>query len=249
MDKALYVAMTGAKNMMLAQAAHANNLANVSTPGFRADFAQARSMGVYYGEGQPTRVYSMTENPATDFSQGPSMETGRELDIMVERDGFIAVQAPDGSEAYTRAGSLFVDSVGILRTGSNLPVLGNGGPIAIPAAEKIEIGLDGSITIIPLGQGADAPAIVDRIRLVNPPTGTMEKSTDGLIRPRDPENADIQADASVSLISGFLEGSNVNAVHEMTSILGLARQFEMQIKMMHKVQENSETSASLLQQS
>ena len=245
MDKALYVAMTGAKHNMRAQTAHANNLANINTTGFKADFAQARSMPVYYGDGQPTRAYALAESPATDFSQGALIDTGRELDVAIKGEGFIAVQSPDGSEAYTRAGSLYVDSVGILRTGNNLPVLGNGGPVAIPAAEKIELAVDGSITVIPLGQGVDAPVVVDRIRLVNPPLDRVKRGSDGLLRAFNPEQ-DVPADGAVRLISGFVEGSNVNAVNELTSVLSLARQYEMQVKIMKNVKENSETSASLL---
>lgn len=176
MDKALYIAMTGAKHNMLAQTAHANNLANVNTTGFKADFAQARSMPIYYGEGEPTRAYALTENPGTNFSQGALVETGRELDIAVEREGFIAVQAPDGTEAFTRAGSLHIDSVGILRTGNGLPVLGNGGPIALPPAEKIEMAADGTITLIPLGEGKEATVQADRVKLVNPDVNTDRKS-------------------------------------------------------------------------
>ncbi len=167
------------------------------------------------------------------------------MDIALDGEGFIAVQAPDGTEAYTRAGSLFFDSVGILRTGSGLPVLGNGGPIAIPAAEKIEVAIDGTISIIPLGQGVDAPVLVDRIRLVNPPLNEIKRMDDGLIRALNQEE-EVPADANVRVVSGFLEGSNVNAVTELTSVLSLARQYEMQVKIMQNVQENSETSASLL---
>lgn len=246
MDKALYVAMTGAKHNMLAQTVHANNLANVNTTGFKSDFEQARSMPVYYGDGQPTRAYALSESPATDFSQGPLVETGRDLDIAIEGEGFIAVQSPDGTEAYTRAGSLFIDSVGILRTGNGLPVMGNGGPIAIPAAEKVEIARDGSITIMPLGQGADAPVQADRIKLVNPPLDSIKRGTDGLIRAFDQQN-EVPADADVRVISGFVEGSNVNAVNELASVMSLARQYEMQVKIMQTVKENSETSARLLQ--
>lgn len=244
MDKALYVAMTGAKHNMRAQTVHANNLANVNTTGFKADFEQARSMPVYYGDGHPSRAYALVESPATDFRQGPLVETGRELDIAVEGDGFIAVQAPDGAEAYTRAGTLYVDSVGMLRTGNGLPVMGNGGPVALPAAEKIDVAIDGSITVVPLGQGVDAPVLVDRIKLVDPPLNSLKRMEDGLIRSLNQE--DIPADGNVRVISGFVEGSNVNAVNELTEVMSLARQYEMQIKIMQTVKENSETSASLL---
>ncbi|WNO07969.1 flagellar basal body rod protein FlgF [Teredinibacter sp. KSP-S5-2] len=246
MDKALYIAMTGAKHNMRSQTVHSNNLANVNTTGFKSDFAQARSMPVYYGEGLPTRAYALSENPATNFNSGASVETGRDLDIMVERDGFIAVQAPDGQEAFTRAGSLYVDSVGMLRNGSGLPVIGNGGPIAIPTAAKIEIGLDGTISIVPLGEEDQALAQVDRIKLVNPPLEDMRKGEDGLFRPAN-AGGEVPADANVRIVSGFLEASNVNAVNEMTSVMSLARQYEMQVKIMKTAEQNSESSARLLQ--
>lgn len=246
MDKALYIAMTGAKHNMMAQTNHANNLANLSTSGFRADLTQARSMPVFYGDGIPTRAYALTESPGVDFSTGPLIETGRELDIAIEGEGFIAVQAPDGREAYTRSGSLFIDSVGIVRTGSGLPVLGNGGPIALPPAEKVEVAIDGTITVVPAGDAVAQVAQVDRIRLVNPNQLDLEKSADGLLRARQVVE-EIPVDANIRVISGFLEGSNVNAVNELTSMLSLARQYEMQVKIMQTAKENSETSARLLQ--
>ena len=246
MDKALYIAMTGAKHNMLAQTQHASNLANVNTQAFKADFAQARAMPVYYGDGLPTRAYALVERPATDFTHGSLQETGRELDVAIDGDGFIAVRGPDGNEAYTRAGSLYTDNVGILRTGNGLPVMGNGGPIAIPAAEKIDIGLDGSITVVPQGQGPQAPIVVDRIRLVNPDIQSMTKSEDGLFRALDVQGP-LPLDANVRLVSGFLENSNVNAVDELTSMLSLARQYELQVKVMNSSKEMSESSARLLQ--
>ena len=120
MDKALFIAMTGAKHNMLAQANRANNLANVSTTGFRADFEQSRSMGVYYGDGQPTRAYAMTESPRSDFTSGPMIQTNNPLDAAIQGNGFFVVQAPDGTEAYTRAGNFAVDATGVLRTANGL---------------------------------------------------------------------------------------------------------------------------------
>lgn len=245
MDKALYISMSGAKQSMLAQRAHSNNLANVNTTGFKNDFAQARSMPVY-GEHHPTRAYAMTERPGTNFQQGPLNETGRELDVAIKGDGWIAVQAPDGSEAYTRAGDFQTDSNGILRTGSGLAVLGNGGPIAVPPSAKMEIGADGTISVIPLGQPADALAEIDRIKLVNPDSDTIEKGLDGLIRVKD-GNPPAVIDGNVRLESGFLEGSNVNAVESLTEILSLARQYELHVKVMSTADQNSEAAARLLQ--
>ena len=245
MNRALYTSMTGAKHNTLAQTVHANNLANVSTDGFRRDYVEARSMGIWYGDGLPTRAHALTERPATDFAIGSLRETGRDLDVAVRGQGWIAVQAPDGSEAYTRAGNLQITPFGQLLTGNGLPVLGNGGPIAIPDSAKVEIGGDGTITVRGLGQGPEALADIDRIRLVNPPPEQLEKREDGLVYLRDGVAAPV--DARVGVASGFLEGSNVNAVEALTEMLTLARQYEVQVKLMKTVDENSEAAARLLQ--
>jgi len=245
MDKALYIAMTGAKHNMLAQSVHANNLANVNTTGFRADFAQARSMAVYHGDGHQSRAYALTESPSTDFSEGSMMSTGRELDFSIRGKGMIAVQAPDGSEAYTRAGNLALGPNGELLTANGLPVLGDGGPIVLPPAEKIDIGSDGSITVLGAGEGAATLVLVDRIKLVGDDVKNMTKGNDGLTRSRDGEP--LEVDGDVRIVSGFLESSNVNAINEFTEVLSLARQYEMHIKMMKTVETNSEASARLLQ--
>src|SRR5690606_13111352 len=167
MDKMLYVAMTGASQNTLALQSHANNLANVSTHGFRRDFEQARSMPVF-GDSLPARAYAMSERPGTDFTPGALQETGRDLDIAIEGDGWIAVQTPLGGEAYVRTASLKIDSVGILRAGNDLPVMGNAGPVVIPPEQKIEIGRDGTISIRALGENPNVMAEIDRIKLFNP---------------------------------------------------------------------------------
>ncbi|MAS65951.1 MAG: flagellar basal-body rod protein FlgF [Pseudomonadales bacterium] len=246
MDKSLYISMTGASQNAMAQRAHANNLANLTTTGFRRDFEQARSMPVF-GDGYATRAYAMTERPGTDMSAGVMQETGRELDVAVQGEGWIAVQAADGTEAYTRAGSLNIDAFGVLRTSSGLPVLGNGGPIAIPPAQKVEIGSDGTISIRALGEGPAVMAEVDRLKLVNPDPTTLEKGADGLMRTKDGQPQ--VADGVVQVATGFLEGSNVNAVEEMTAMLSLARQFELHIKMMRTAEENAQATDRILQMS
>lgn len=244
MDKMLYISMTGASQNAMAQRAHANNLANVSTTGFRRDFEQARSMPVF-GDTLPARAYAMTERPATDFRPGTLQETGRDLDVAVGGKGWIAVQAADGSEAYVRTASLNVDALGVLRTGNGLPVMGNAGPIAVPPEQKVEIGQDGTISIRALGENPNVLAEVDRIKLVNPDPKSMEKGTDGLIRVKG--QPEIEADATVQITSGFLEASNVNAVEEMTAILSLSRQFELSVKMMRTAEDNSSAMARVLQ--
>lgn len=244
MDKMLYVAMTGASQNALAQKAHANNLANISTSGFQRDLEQARSMPVF-GDSFPARAYAMTERPATDFTPGSLMETGRDLDVAIGGDGFIAVQAPDGSEAYVRTASMNIDALGVLRAGNGMPVMGNGGPIAVPPEQKIEVGEDGTLSIRAMGEGPRVMAEVDRIKMVNPDLKTMTKGPDGLIHTTTGQPA--PADANVKLVSGFLENSNVNAVEEMTSVLALSRQFELHVKMMTTAKEGDEAMARVLQ--
>lgn len=246
MDRMLYISMTGAKQIELAQAANANNLANVSTSGFRADLAAFRSMPVF-GPGHPSRVYAMAERPGIDFTPGAISTTQRDLDIAVNGKGWIAVQAPDGTEAYTRAGDLQITHLGVLQTGTGLPVLGNDGPIAVPPAEKLEIGSDGTISVRPLGQSAATLAVVDRIKLVNPDENELEKDEDGLIRVKQGTIAD--ADASVTVVSGSLEASNVNPVDAMVNMIVLARRYEMQIKMMKTAEDNDASAAQLMRMS
>lgn len=244
MDKLLYLSMTGATQTMLAQTARANNLANVNTTGFKADLAQARAMPVF-GDGHASRVYAMTERPATDQSAGVLDYTGRELDVAVEGKGWLAVIAPDGSEAYTRAGALQITAAGLLTTGSGLPVLGEGGPVQLPPAAKVDIGDDGTLTVKVIGDANNQLAIVDRLKLVQAQPGQLHKGLDGLMRNRD--GAPLAADGTVRVKTGYLESSNVNAVSELTSIIDLSRRFEMNIKMMTGAKENAESAARILQ--
>lgn len=240
----MYIGMTGAVNNMAAQTVHANNLANASTTGFRANMAHASAKALH-GAGFDTRVYNYIEKSPTDFSSGSMMETGNELDVAIAGDGLIAVQTPDGGEAYTRAGDFQLSSFGELLTGGGLPVMGNGGPIAVPPNQKIEIGTDGTISVREQGQGAESVTAFDRIKLVNPETENLRKGLDGLIRQADGTPA--VAAAEVRLQSGFLEASNVNVVDSMVDMISLSRNYEMNIKMIKAVEENSETSAQLLQ--
>lgn len=244
MDRMLYISMNAAQQTMLAQATNANNLANVNTTGFRADLEQFRSMPVF-GEGLPTRVYSMTERPATDYQQGSVQSTGRELDISVQGEGFIAVMGKDGREGYTRAGDLHVTELGQLVTGTGLPVMGEGGPIAIPPAEKMDIGVDGTISIRPIGGAENELAIIDRVKLVKPDLQNLFKDSDGLMRMADGTEAPL--DATVKVASGTIEGSNVNAVGALVNMIELQRKYEMQVKMMSTAEENSAASARMLQ--
>ncbi|MCZ4336774.1 flagellar basal-body rod protein FlgF [Shewanella colwelliana] len=244
MDKLLYVAMSGAKQNMNSLAVRANNLANANTDGFKSDLEQARSMQAF-GEGLPTRVFSMTESPSANFGHGPIKTTGRDLDIAVKGDGWLAVQGADGGEAYTRSGSLSFDSTGLLRNDRGNPIMGDAGPIVLPLPiEKIEIAQDGVISVRPLGSTAEVIEEVGRIKLVNPGNQNLMRGEDGLFRQISGDVA--AADPFVSIESGAIEGSNVNAVDEMVSLIDLQRQFEMQVKMMKTAEEMDQASSSLM---
>lgn len=242
MDEMVFLAMTGAKQTEYAQAINANNLANISTTGFRADLHSFSSIPID-GPGIESRINAVVESYGTDFSQGAVVSTGRDLDIAVQGAGFIAVQAPDGSEAYTRAGDLHIGSGGLLETGAGHLVLGNGGPVAIPPATSLLIGSDGTVSVQPLGQGPETLAIVDRIKLVNPEPAELSKGSDGLLRLPDGETAD--AGAEIRLMSGALEQSNVNVAKTLVNMIELSRQYEMQINVIRTAKEDADAAAQL----
>jgi len=243
MDRMLYVAMSGAKQIAQAQTANAHNLANVSTPGFRADLHAFSSMAVA-GPGFPSRVNAMLGSAGSDFSAGPVMHTGNDLDVAVAGSGWIAVQAPDGGEAYTRRGDLHVTSGGIIATGDGHPVIGEGGPVAVPPDARVTIGTDGTVSIVPIGESATTVAAVDRIKLVDPLEQRLVKDRDGLHRAGG--GKPIEADASVQLKSGELEGSNVSTMREMVAMIELSRQWEMNVKVMETAQQNAAAATGLI---
>jgi flagellar basal-body rod protein FlgF len=243
MDEMIFLAMTGAKQTEYAQSINSNNLANVSTTGFRADLHSFSSVPID-GPGVETRVNAVVDSYGTDYSQGPIATTGRDLDIAIQGDGFIAVQAPDGTEAYTRAGDLRVEAGGLLSTGAGHLVIGDGGPVAIPPNGSLLIGKDGTISIQPIGQGPETYSIVDRIKLVNPELASLQKGADGLLRMADGETA--APDANVSIMSGALEQSNVNVAKTLVNMIELARQYEMQVNVIKTSEENADSAATVM---
>lgn len=239
----IYTAMTGAKQTEIAQAINTNNLANISTTGFRADL-HAFSSSPIDGPGVETRVNAVVESYGTDMSSGSIVNTGRDLDIAIQGDGFIAVQSADGGEAYTRAGDLRVEPGGLLTTGSGHLVLGNGGPIALPPSVSLTIGGDGTISIQPLGSGPETITIADRIKLVNPDPTTVSKGADGLFHLSDGGIAD--ADATIKITNGALEQSNVNVALTLANMIELARQYESQVNLIKSSEDNADAAAQLL---
>ncbi|MCJ8296763.1 MAG: flagellar basal-body rod protein FlgF [Colwellia sp.] len=244
MDKLLYIAMSGAKQNMQALSINANNLANANTTGFKADLAQARSMQAF-GEGQPSRVFSMTERASQNFDSGAIIHTGRSLDVAIEGDGFFAIQAEDGQEAYTRGGHFRLTETGALETNDGELVIGEDGPIILPLpVNNIQISRDGTIMVQPEGAPSSVQEEVARIKLVNPDTRLVEKGNDGLFRAKN--GGQLIADINVNVLGGSLESSNVNPITEMTEMIALQRQFEMQLKMMKTAEEIDASAASLL---
>lgn len=243
MDKMLYLAMTGAKSIMQAQQTNSHNLANANTPGFRADLDSFMSHKLE-GPGYEDRVYSLDKGVGSDFQPGAVIQTGNTLDIAMSSGGWMAVQTDDGGEAYTKRGDLKISSVGQLMTGDGRPVMGEGGAITIPPAQKLEIARDGTISIVPLGQDANTLAVIDRIKLVKPEEANLEKGLDGLFRAKD--GLTLTADAGVSVQSGALESSNVNSIEALVNMIDYSRAYEMQIKVMAAAQENDQASSKLL---
>ena len=243
MDRGLYVAMTGAKQIMQAQAVNNHNIANASTVGFRADGVAFTSSPIY-GPGYATRVNAVAGDSGTDFSSGVLMSTNRPLDIAVKGKGFITVQGADGTEAYTRAGDFQVTALGAVITATGFPVMSESGPLSVPPSTQVTIGTDGTVSVVPLGLSAAAQSQVDRIKLVNPSTKDLQKGADGLFRLAS--GAKAKTDETVSIVSGELESSNVNAALSLVNMIELQRLYELQIKGINSTDQNEQTAQRMM---
>jgi flagellar basal-body rod protein FlgF len=246
MDRLIYVAMSGAKESLRAQTTNSYNLANIATIGFKADVSAFQSRQVT-GAGLPSRAYATDSSAGADLGDGTIEQTGRNLDVAVQGPGWIAVQSPQGNEAYTRAGDLHVDVNGLLTTAQGYPVLSDSGPIAVPPYASIGVGNDGSVSIVPLGQTAATIAVVGRIKLVNPAGDSLERGDGGLFRLST--GADAPSDSGVHLATGALESSNVNMASAMVNMISLARNYDMQLKTMKAAEDNDSSATKLLQTS
>ncbi|MBI2382556.1 MAG: flagellar basal body rod protein FlgF [Gammaproteobacteria bacterium] len=243
MDRALYVAMTGAMQTLRAQTANSHNLANAATAGFRAELASSQAVAVD-GPTLPTRVNAVLETAGWDASPGSAVSTGRELDVALRGNNWLAVQAPDGTEAYTRAGDLQITPLGQLVTGSGHAVLGAGGPVTLPPHTQITIGEDGTISIQPQGTGPETLAQVGRLRVVEVQPQQLLRRPDGLMTLAP--GGEARPVAGPSLMTGTLESSNVNAADALVTMIQLSRQFEMQVKVMKTAEQNAQASTQLL---
>jgi flagellar basal-body rod protein FlgF len=246
MDRLIYTAMTGAKHALEKQATISNNLANATTTGFRAQIDQFRAVPVQGAE-LATRAFVVDATTGSDFRAGPIQQTGRDLDVALQGEGWLAVQAGDGSEAYTRQGSLKLDENGVLQTQTGLNVVGDGGPLSIPPGRNIAMARDGTITLVPNGSAPTGVTSVGRLKLVNPPVGDLVRGDDGLFRMKDGNPA--EADTKLKVLGGALESSNVNVVDEMVNMISVARQFDMHMKMLQYAETNDNKATQLLSMS
>lgn len=243
MDRLIYTAMTGAKHILEQQATTSHNLANASTTGFRAQIDQFRAVPV---QGAPlaTRAFVVDSTTGSDFRSGAIQHTGRQLDVAVQGNGWFAVQAEDGSEAYTRNGSFKLDENGVLRTATGLVVQGDNGQLAIPPGRNFEVAKDGTISLVPDGSEATGLTTVGRLKLVNPPENELVRGDDSLFRLKNGNGA--EADPNVTVLSGALESSNVNVVDAMVNMISLARQFDMHMKVLQHAETNDSKATQLL---
>ena len=247
MDRMIYVGMSGAKQAMEQQASVANNMANVSTPGFRAQINNFRAVPVV-GQEAATRAMVVASTPGADLRSGPMTQTGRALDVAVRGDGWLSVQMPDGSEAYTRVGSLQISAEGQLTTLDARPIAGASGSLVVPPGAALMITGDGMVSALGPGGPATGGAEVGRLKLVNPPAGSLVRGDDGLFR-LQAGAAPAEADPAVRLLTGTLEGSNVNPVEVMVDMIANARRFDMQMKTLQTAESNDQQANKLLSNS
>ncbi len=243
MDKLIYVAMTGAAQTLAQQATVSHNLANVGTTGFRAQYNMFRAVPVV-GQGAPTRTFAIDTTVGANFAQGPIQQTGRDLDVAVQGAGWITVQGADGREAYTRNGNLQVSPNGVLQTRDGRAIMGDGGPISVPPDMNVTIAKDGTISAVQSGSRPSTVVTIGRMKLVDPPPAQLVKGGDGLFRLNS--GGEAPADPAVTVASGALEGSNVNVVEAMVTMIDLARQFDMQMKLLQSADNNDRQAGQIL---
>ena len=243
MDRLIYTSLSAMRGAMARQTATANNLANVNTAGFRGEIAAAQAVWLKGGDLQP-RAMASEQVMGADMKEGAVTATGRDLDIAIDGDALLAVQAPDGEEAYTRRGDLQLSDTGLLTTGDGNPVEGEQGPITLPPSDSISIDKDGSIWIVPRGGDPNQPQRIDRLKLASPAGSTVLKGLDGLFRVEG--GGALPADPEAKVTSGSLEGSNVEATHALVEMIEASRAWETQMKLISTARDLDSASADLM---
>ena len=249
MDRIVYTAMNGAARTLEHQAALSNNMANVNTPGFREQLAIYRSVPLVGGGVSPTRVATAASTPGSNFQPGPLQTTGREMDVAVAGNGWLAVRTPEG-EAYTRAGNLHVGTNGLLQTAQGLPVLSaDNAPIAVPEQATLTFASDGAITALGAGDPPNDILMLGQLKLVDPGNASLVRGDDGLFRTAGQggqAGVPLQQAPGVRIVSGALESSNVSAAETMVGLINNARRFEMQMKVVQHADQNAQRANSIL---
>lgn len=243
MDRLVHTSLSALRGAMARQAATANNLANAGTTGFRAEIAAVRPLWVQ-GEGLASRASASQEVLAADMRAGAVSETGRDLDVAVVGDALIAVQGPEGDEAYTRRGDLQRADSGLLTTGDGHPLIGNQGPITLPPVDSLKIGTDGGIWIVPAGGDPNLPQEIDRLKLASPAGSRIVKALDGLIRVEG--GGALPADGTARLVPGSLEGSNVDPTRALVDMIEASRAWDTQLKLIGAAREIDTNAADLM---
>ena len=243
MDRLIYTAASGAKHILEQQATTAHNLANVTTTGFRAQIDAFRAVPVQ-GGALPTRAFVVSSTVGADYASGPLQSTGRDLDVAIKGRGWLAVQLPDGSEAYTRNGALQMNQNGLLTSAGGFTIAGDGGPISVPPEVSVMIGGDGTISSIATSTKPGAATVLGRLKLVNPPEADLVRGDDGLFRLKNGVAA--PADPQVAVVGGALEGSNVSPVDAMVNMIALARSFDLQMNLMKNAENNAAKAGQIL---
>ena len=243
MDRLIYTALSGMRGAMARQTATANNLANANTTGFRAEMSSATALWLR-GAGLQTRVPVSEQVVAADMAPGSVTATGRDLDVAMQGDALLAVQADDGSEAYTRRGDLQVSPTGVVTTGDGHPVLGDGGPLTLPPADSIRIAEDGAIWIVPTGGDPNQPQQVDRLKLTTSAGSRIQKGVDGLFRVAN--GGALPSDPDARLTTHSLEGSNVNTSQTLIAMIEASRSWDMQLQLVTQAREMDTSAADLM---
>lgn len=244
MDRLIYTSLSAMRGSMARQTAIANNLANAQTPGFRADMANAQSLWLD-GSGLDARAMASEEVLGADMKAGTVTSTGRDLDIAMQGDALLVVQAINGEEAYTRRGDLQVSPSGLLTTGDGHPVQGGQGPVTIPPADAITIDQQGRVWIVPQGGDPENPQEVDRLRLATPAGSEIAKGLDGLFRVKD--GGILPDDPEARLLTRSIEGSNVTATSALVEMIEASRSWDTQLKMIGDVRDMDSATANLMQ--
>lgn len=243
MDRLIYTAASGMTAAMMRQRIVASNLANAQTIGFRAETLQSTPMTL---DGPQLEVRSMnqTQVHGAQMKPGAVIQTGRSLDVVMNGDAMLAVQTSDGGEGYTRRGDLTVSPTGLLQNGDGLPVLGQNGPITLPAGAKVSITSDGGVLVANADSPDEPPVQVDKLKLTSWRGSQMDKDLTGIFRVAN--NGVLPTDESASVTSGALEQSNVQSTEVLVEMVEAQRSFDMRTKLIATARELDEGGASLM---